>query len=65
MSSYYFDLINQRTSRRSYRSGALSVDVPDEVRRLLGTYGFIQGARYVIAGQGSFRSRLYHHSYNS
>jgi len=81
MSSYYFDLINQRTSRRGYRSGALPVEVLDEVRRILGTtrngifgttpayhfldskditgeriklgtYGFIQGARYFIAGQG-------------
>ncbi|MFH0761489.1 MAG: nitroreductase family protein [Bacteroidota bacterium] len=80
MNSYYSDLIQQRTSRRSYRPGSLPPEVAEAVLHLLddqqqapfgsqfhfklidkqdaairavklGTYGFIQGARYFIAGQ--------------
>ena len=80
MGSYYYDLINQRTSRRDYRETLPSGELLAEITRLLaqnttgplgtgftfqlidrddmerrkiklGTYGFIQGARFFIAGQ--------------
>lgn len=80
MNSYYFDQIQQRTSRRTYRPGSLPPEITGAIANLLdgrqqapfgsqfpfklidkqdatlgavklGTYGFIQGARYFIAGQ--------------